>query len=227
MTVFAKPAMGIHQQRRQPAWLRRKSRLWSCQLWFADLRRNGCITCVQDLLAASGVSGVGARLVAAQVAALQRRLAAPPALLRLLGIGDSIASQPVPAPIACRRLNPSSFGTVRALAAMLRVASVEAPAVRFSAVEVSAATAAGNARVALLNSPTESAAADAHGQSLSAGAWLAPRLAERRQEAAESSSAGGGSEASFTAPAGRIMVTGQPFSVSIVLPKLNQTRHLL
>jgi hypothetical protein len=160
---------------------------------------------LQDLLRAPSTPGTAARLAAAQVAALQQRLAAAPASLQLLGVGDSIAAQPIPAPLSRRGQLP---GAVRSLAAMLRVASVEAPAVRFSAVEVAAVAPASATSPAAIAAASASAAADAHGQSLLAGAWLGPRLVERQQKAAEDSAPGSGSEAGFIPPTGRILVTG-------------------
>lgn len=165
-----------------------------------------CAPCAQEVVAAPGGPSAAARLAAAHVAALQRQLAMPPASLQLSGAGDSIASQPVPAPLAGRG---TPAGSVRALAAMLRVASVEAPATHFSMVEVSAAAAASDAGVAAASPAASRLAADAHGLSLSAGAWLAPRLTARQPEAAGGSAAGFRSAASFTAPTGRIIVTGQ------------------
>jgi hypothetical protein len=161
---------------------------------------------MQDVLRAPSTPGAAARLAAAQVAALQQRLAALPASLQLLGVGDSIAPQPVPAPMHRRRgRRPAA---VRSLAAMLRVASVEAPAVHFSAVEITAVASAADARRLAVAAAAAPMAADAHGQSLSAGTWLGPRLVERQQAAADGSTPGLSSEASFTSPAGRILVTG-------------------
>lgn len=160
----------------------------------------GCMI-LQDVLAAPSAPGRAARLAAAQVAALQQRLEAPPPSLQLLGIGDTLAQQAMLAPVCRRGRRPAA---VRSLAAMLRVASVEAPAVRFSAIEFTALAPASDASLVAAAVP---AAADAQGQSLSAGTWLGPRLIERQQEAA-GSTPGLGSETSFTSPAGRIIVTG-------------------
>lgn len=160
---------------------------------------------LQDVLAAPNTPGAAARLAAAQVAALQQRLAAAPTSLQLLGIGDSVAGQPTPAPVSRRSRWP---GAVRSLAAMLRVASVEAPAVHFSVIELSASTPAASASSISIAAAAAPAAADAHGQSLSAGTWLGPRLVGRQQEAAGSSTPGPGSEAGFVPPVGRILVTG-------------------
>jgi hypothetical protein len=161
--------------------------------------------------------GTAARLAAAQVAALQQRLAATPAGLQLLGVGDSIAGQPMPAPVSRHSHWP---GAVRSLAAMLRVASVEAPAVRFSAVEIAAVAPASATSFAAIAAAAAPAVADAHGQSLSAGTWLGPRLVERQQEAAEDSAPGTGSEAGFIPPTGRILITG---CVSAQLLKCSST----
>ena len=133
---------------------------------------------LQDVLTAPSAPGTAARLAAAQVAALQKRLAAPTASLQLLGFGDTLAQQPMLAPVSrCGRRSAA----VRSLAAMLRVASVEAPALRFSAVEITAAASTSDASLVAAAVP---AAPDAQGQSLSAGAWLGPRLIDRQQEAA-------------------------------------------
>lgn len=160
---------------------------------------------LQDVLVAHSTPGTAARLAAAQVAALQQRLAGAPARLQLLGVGDSIAGQPMPAPVSRCSQWP---GAVRSLAAMLRVASVEAPTVHFSAVEVAAVAPASATSPAAIAAAAAPAAADAHGLSLLAGTWLGPRLVERQQEAAEDSVPGTGSEAGFIPPTGRILVTG-------------------
>ena len=173
-------------------------------LWQTAWSKTGFIV-LQDVLVAPSTPGAAARLAAAQVAALQQRLAAAPAGLQLLGVGDSIAGQPMPAPV--NRLSRWP-GAVRSLAAMLRVASVEAPAVRFSAVEASALAPSSYSSPAAIIAAAAPVAADAHGQSLSAGTWLGPRLVERQQEAAEDSAPGTGSEAGFIPPTGRILVTG-------------------
>jgi hypothetical protein len=160
---------------------------------------------LQDVLATHSTPGTAARLAAAQVATLQQRLAAAPASLQLLGVGDSIAAQPMLAPVSRRSRWP---GAVRSLAAMLRVASVEAPAVHFSAVEVAAVAPASAISPAAIAAAAAPAMADAHGQSLSSGTWLGPRLIERQQEAAGGSAPGTGNEAGFIPPTGRILVTG-------------------
>lgn len=151
----------------------------------------------QDVL-----SGSGARLAAIQAATLQRCLAANPASVQLLSRGIGVTSQTTPSPVAAAGPQRSSG---RALAAMLRVASAEAPAAAFSFLEVSAASAAAwpPADSSLPISP----AADAHGQSLSAGAWMAPHLSERRHVAAGGNAAGSAGSSSVSS-AGRILVTG-------------------
>ncbi len=151
---------------------------------------------VQDVLSSSGSVGASARLAAAQAATLQRRMAANPASLQLQSRGDAVLSQTTPSPIATAGKHRSGG---RALAAMLRVAAAEAPATAFSFLEESAALPAARSQAADVSSRPS---ADAHGQSLSAGAWLAPRLTARHRAAAATSAA---DSAAF---GGRILVTG-------------------
>ena len=155
----------------------------------------------------SGSMGASARLAAAHAATLQRCLATNSAAVQLRGRGDAVSSQFSPAPVAPAHRSRTGG---RALAAMLRVASAEAPATSFSFLEVSAAAA--SAQLLADPQPPASPAADAHGQSLAAGTWLAPLLATRHHVAAGSTATGSGA-ADAVPPAGRVLVTGENCSV--------------
>lgn len=143
-------------------------------------------TCLplQDALASPTVSTQGgqARLAASQVAALQGRLLGNPASLQLTAVGLTAGHLASPAS------NGSSAGSAaaaasRSLAAMLRVAAVEAPTTAFSTLHVSPFTPALLPRAQSAASSSKQAdlamTAGVHGRALTGEIWMAPRLVSR------------------------------------------------
>ena len=138
-------------------------------------------------------SGGQARLAAAQVAALQRRFAANPTSLQLVATGQTAGHLSSPASSG-KHAGSAAEAASRSLAAMLRVAAAEAPAILFSTLHLSPATAAAKlAAGGTEMSASDSAAGgggggglqdlaeapDVHGRALMSGMWMAPRLVAR------------------------------------------------
>lgn len=139
---------------------------------------------LQDAMAAPKVSTQGgqARLAASQVAALQGRLLENPASLQLTAVGHTAGH------LASPTSNGSSAGGAaaaasRSLAAMLRVAAVEAPTTAFSTLHVSPLTPALQPRARDTASSSRQAdlamTAGVHGRALIGDIWMAPRLVSR------------------------------------------------
>lgn len=168
----------------------------TCYADSAGLQANRCHAwALQDVLPAPGpdTSGGQARLAAAQVAALQGRFAANPTSLQLVAIGQTAGHLTSPASTG-RHAGSSAEAASRSLAAMLRVAASEAPAILFSTLHLSPATtaaelAAGGTELSASGSAAGAGggggvrevaeAPDVQGRALMSGMWLAPRLMAR------------------------------------------------
>ena len=197
----------------------------------------GEAVCTQDVLVSSATDDHGgqARLAAAQVAALQKRFAANPASLQLTvaGVTAGHLLSPAGGRASCAT---ASAAASRSLAAMLRVAAVEAPTIAFSMLHINPAMPS----IAL--APRNPAAegdgsrkqrqlaedAGVHGRALSAGMWLAPRLVAHAHVVAGSHA--DESPVAGIAPGcteGSVIVTGRSRLQTINPITFDRTRYLV
>lgn len=188
----------------------------------------------QDVLPAPGcnMSGGQARLAAAQVAVLQGRLATNPASLQLVAAGQTAGHVASPA-AAATTAGSTAAAASRSLAAMLRVAAVEAPTTLFSTLHLSPALsvqqlgktnaqpeappAGSDATTADGSWKVLAEAAGVHGRALTGGVWMAPRLVAQPHMApgsADDQVAHVQPSTGTGATEGSVIVTGERLTIS-------------